>query len=133
MTVGQSVQGRGEGVPAGETAGDAGVDVGGDRSLLDRGRGFAPTFARRTLVNVRPTVMMFYVALAVGLAVFALSGVQAAEAAPAIWYVAVGGADGNSCAAPSAPCLTIDAAIGKASGGDTIEVATGTYTGSGTE
>ena len=60
-------------------------------------------------------------------------GPQAANVAQTIWYVALGGADGDTCAAPTAPCLSIDAAVGKASAGDTIEVAAGTYVGSGTE
>ena len=47
------------------------------------------------------------------------------------WYVTPGGDDGNDCLSPGAPCATINGAIGKASSGDTIYVATGTYTGSG--
>jgi hypothetical protein len=54
-------------------------------------------------------------------------------AAAATWYVAPTGADTNSCAAPASPCATPNGAVGKASDGDTIEVATGTYTGSGGE
>jgi uncharacterized repeat protein (TIGR01451 family) len=49
------------------------------------------------------------------------------------WYVAPGGSDSNSCLSPGAACATINGAIGKASSGDTIYVATGTYTGSGDE
>ena len=46
------------------------------------------------------------------------------------WYVAPGGSDGNSCLSAGSPCATINGAIGKASSGDTIYVATGTYTNS---
>jgi len=49
------------------------------------------------------------------------------------WYVAPGGSDSNSCLSPAAPCATINGAIGKASSGDTIYVAVGTYTGTGDE
>jgi len=49
------------------------------------------------------------------------------------WYVAPGGSDSNSCLSTAAPCATINGAIGKATGGDTIFVATGTYTGTGDE
>jgi hypothetical protein len=48
------------------------------------------------------------------------------------WYVALGGSDDNDCASPAAPCATIDAALNKPAfvGGDTVRVASGTYTGS---
>ena len=47
------------------------------------------------------------------------------------WYVATTGSDANSCSTPVAPCATINGAIGKAGSADTIEVAVGTYTGTG--
>lgn len=62
-----------------------------------------------------------------------LADVQPALAAPTTWYVTTSGNDTNSCATTVAPCLTINGAIGKAVSGDTINVAIGTYTGSGTE
>jgi hypothetical protein len=46
------------------------------------------------------------------------------------WYVAPGGSDSNSCVSAGSSCATINGAIGKASSGDTIYVATGTYTSS---
>ena len=49
------------------------------------------------------------------------------------WYVAPGGNDSNSCLSTAEPCATINVAIGKAFGGDTIYVATGTYTSTGDE
>jgi uncharacterized repeat protein (TIGR01451 family) len=49
------------------------------------------------------------------------------------WYVAPGGDDGNDCLSPGAACASINGAIGKANSGDTVYVATGTYTGAGTE
>jgi uncharacterized repeat protein (TIGR01451 family) len=48
-------------------------------------------------------------------------------------YVAPGGNDSNSCTSPAAPCATINGAIGKAGSGDTIYLASGSYTGTGTE
>jgi hypothetical protein len=62
--------------------------------------------------------------------VFALV-VQGQALAATAWYVSPGGSDSNSCAAPNTPCLTIDGAISKASSGDAVDVAVGTYTGTG--
>lgn len=49
------------------------------------------------------------------------------------WYVTPGGNDSNSCLSAGSPCATINGAISKASGGDTINVAIGIYTGTGDE
>ncbi|HUI90382.1 MAG TPA: choice-of-anchor Q domain-containing protein, partial [Anaerolineales bacterium] len=49
----------------------------------------------------------------------------------AVWFVKTagdGGSDSNDCLSPASACATIDGAIAKASSGDTINVATGTYT-----
>ncbi len=51
----------------------------------------------------------------------------------ATWYVSITGNDANSCSSPSNPCATINGAIGKASAGDAIKIAVGTYTGIGDE
>ena len=45
------------------------------------------------------------------------------------WYVATIGNDLNDCVTPSTPCATINGAIEKAAGGDTIKVATAIYVG----
>ncbi|MFZ1219758.1 MAG: right-handed parallel beta-helix repeat-containing protein [Chthoniobacterales bacterium] len=66
-------------------------------------------------------------AIATVVAVLALAGATAAQAAN--WYVDPAGNDSNSCTAPgpASACKTITAAIGKASSGDTINVAIGFY------
>jgi hypothetical protein len=64
-------------------------------------------------------------------ALLVLMGDPARAAGP--WYVAPGGDDGNDCLSPATPCASINGAIGKASSGDTIFVATGAYTGTGDE
>ena len=45
-----------------------------------------------------------------------------------LFYVTTSGNDANTCTAIHAPCLTIGAAIGKASAGDAIAIKAGTYT-----
>jgi hypothetical protein len=45
----------------------------------------------------------------------------------ATWYVAPGGSDSNSCSSSASPCLSVNAAYQKASGGDIIQMAGGTY------
>jgi len=53
------------------------------------------------------------------------------------WYVAVGGNDNNDCLSPATACASINGALGKPGigliAGDTILVATGVYTSTGTE
>src|SRR5690348_3715351 len=50
-----------------------------------------------------------------------------AQAQAATWYVAANGNDGNSCSATSIPCQTMNGAYQKAVGGDTIQMAAGSY------
>jgi hypothetical protein len=68
------------------------------------------------------------------LPILLLSGLTRVAQAAGPWYVAPGGSDAADCLSPATACATINAAIGKASAGDTVYVATGTYTaGSGRE
>src|SRR6185503_13285055 len=56
------------------------------------------------------------------------SGAQPVRAAGP-WYVSNSGDDSNDCLSSGTACATIDAAIGKASAGETVNVAMGTYIG----
>ena len=56
-----------------------------------------------------------------------LTGLLAKAAAATDWYVAASGSDGNNCMSALTPCRNIQAAINKASAGDTIRVADGLY------
>lgn len=47
------------------------------------------------------------------------------------WYVSTTGTVTNNCLSPTSPCPTINGALGKATVGDTIYVAVGTYRGTG--
>ncbi|MBN1921819.1 MAG: hypothetical protein JW892_11275 [Anaerolineae bacterium] len=53
--------------------------------------------------------------------------VQAAPRATT-WYVDGAGDDGNDCQTPGTACKTVNAALGKASDGDTVLIASGVYT-----
>ena len=70
----------------------------------------------------RPLLLSVVLALSIG---------PAFAAGP--WYVMPGGHDTDDCLSPSTACASLSAAIGKAEGGDTVFVATGTYTGTGDE
>jgi len=52
---------------------------------------------------------------------------------PVTWYVSTLGSDTNDCQSPVSPCQSINAAVTMAAEGDTIKVAIGAYTGTGTE
>lgn len=71
----------------------------------------------------------FFVAILVIASAAALRTGQARAAGP--WYVAATGSDANDCLSPATPCATIDSALDRSSSGDTINVAVGTYVGSG--
>lgn len=61
--------------------------------------------------------------LAISLGLVAAPSARAATS----WYVSTGGSDANTCSGPTTACRTIGAAVGKASAGDTINIAAGTY------
>ncbi|MBI5304357.1 MAG: DUF11 domain-containing protein [Chloroflexi bacterium] len=55
--------------------------------------------------------------------------------AAGVWYVKNGGSDSSDCQTPATACASINAALAKPGfvAGDTIRVAVGTYTGTGSE
>ncbi len=53
--------------------------------------------------------------------------------ASAFLYVAPGGNDSHTCLSPATACATIPGALSKATSGDSIKVAVGTYTGTDTQ
>lgn len=71
------------------------------------------------------------IALLLVLCLASFSTLPAQAATPSSWYVASTGSDSNDCLAAATACASINAAIAKATAGDTILVATGTYTGIG--
>src|SRR3954469_13319154 len=76
----------------------------------------------------------FVLAALVFAAVVAAMATLIARAA-GVWYVAPGGKDSKSCSSPKTACATIRGALSKPgfAAGDTLRVASGTYTGSGDE
>jgi hypothetical protein len=76
---------------------------------------------------------VFVLATLAGSIAMALSTQPTRAAGP--WYVAPDGDDSNDClgSGPTHACATINGALSKADPGDTIYVATGTYTGAGDE
>jgi hypothetical protein len=77
----------------------------------------------------RIALRFLFVAILVIASAAALGHRQAYAAGP--WYVATTGSDANDCLSPATPCATIDSALDRSSSGDTINVAEGTYFGSG--
>jgi len=73
---------------------------------------------------MKKLLVLAVLALAPGL--LGLGGGQA-QAAGTTWYVATTGDDSNDCLSPATPCLTIQAAIAKASSSDTVHLGPGTY------
>lgn len=71
--------------------------------------------------------------LFLALAVTAIASTPQSARAAGPWYVSTTGDDNNDCLSPNMPCATINGAIGKATNGDTINVAVGTYTSTGNE
>lgn len=78
-------------------------------------------------------IFRFFVSLMLALVMIAIVSVPQAAYAAGSWYVAPTGDDNNDCLSPGTACATINSAIGKASSADTINVAQGTYTGTGVE
>ena len=76
--------------------------------------------------------LLFGLVLIIGLVVMPAS--QPARAAGP-WYVALTGNDANDCLSPATTCATINGALNKPGfvAGDTILVAIGTYTGTGSD
>jgi hypothetical protein len=76
------------------------------------------------------TAVRLRLGLGLLVALLALGGLGRPRAATAAttWFVnAATGSNSNNCSSASTPCKTITAAIGKASAGDTVQVAAGTY------
>ena len=77
-------------------------------------------------------IFRFFFILMFAFGTIALQAPQTAHAAGP-WYVAPTGDDNNDCFSPGSACATINGTIAKASAGETIYVAQGTYTGTGSE
>lgn len=76
------------------------------------------------MTNLKKLATLSTLALVLGLVIF---GGQKTQAAGTDWYVSMTGSDENDCLSPATACLTLQAAINKASAGDTINVAAGVY------
>lgn len=82
---------------------------------------------RRPVVGVLRVTSAGLIGLALAIGVLALTRPVAVRGAGP-WYVATTGSPANNCLAPATPCDTLQRAIDLASAGDTINVASGTYT-----
>lgn len=76
-------------------------------------------------MTVRALVLT--VALVASASLVSAPTAHAVDPTPTLYVSDTTGNDANDCKTAANPCLTIGAAIGKASAGDTIEVAVGTY------
>jgi uncharacterized repeat protein (TIGR01451 family) len=85
----------------------------------------------RTLSDRATQVLLALCLISIPLALMLIFAHPPPVHAAGPWYVAPGGSDSNDCASPGTPCATINSAIGKASSGDTILVASGTFTSTG--
>jgi len=83
-------------------------------------------YAMRKTTFISRTVIL-------GVLLLAFGGFTTPTGAAGPWYVKPGGNDSSDCLTPATACETINGAIGKASSSDTIYVAGGTYTGSGSD
>ena len=75
------------------------------------------------MMNLKKLATLSTFALVLGLVIF--GGQKTRAAGP--WYVSMTGNDENDCLSPATACLTLQAAINKASAGDTINVEAGIY------
>jgi uncharacterized repeat protein (TIGR01451 family) len=85
----------------------------------------------QTLYRTKLTVSLFLL----GLVVLIRSAFPQPISAAGMWYVATTGNDANTCSAVATPCASINGALAKPGfvAGDTVRVAVGTYTGTGSE
>ena len=77
------------------------------------------------MMNLKKLATLSTLALALALGLVIFGGQQTQAAGP--WYVSTTGNDENDCLSPATACLTLQAAINKASAGDTINVEAGIY------
>src|SRR5712691_671989 len=81
---------------------------------------------KEILMNFRRLAVLSVVALILMLGIMVFGSRATRAAGP--WYVnSATGNDANDCLSPATACKTIQAAINKASAGDTVNVAAGTY------
>lgn len=75
----------------------------------------------------------WFVSLSLLLGLFMATPLYQPARAAGPWYVAPAGDDSNDCLSANTPCATINGAMGKASAGDIVKIAVGTYTGAASE